>query len=100
MPDRVFSPDGHDLHVQRNIKLSDALLGTTLSIPTLEGKELSIKVPPGTNHKTKMRLSGHGLPRMKGGGKGDLYVTLLIQMPKTLSDDQAELIRKMASSGL
>jgi curved DNA-binding protein len=88
------------LHIHRNIKLSDALLGTTLSIPTLAGKELSIKVPPGTNHKTKMRLAGHGLPRMKGGGKGDLYVILLIQMPKTLSDEQTQLIRKMASSGL
>jgi curved DNA-binding protein len=100
MPDRVFSPDGPDLHIYRKIRLSDALLGTTLSIPTLEGKELNIKVPPGTNHKTKMRLAGHGLPRMKGGGSGDLFVSLLVQMPKTLSDEQEELIRKMAVSGL
>jgi len=100
MPDRVFSPEGHDLHIHRNIKLSDALLGATLSVPTLEGKELSLKVPPGTNHKTKMRLAGHGLPHMKGGGKGDLYVNLLVQMPKTLSDEQKALIRKMAASGL
>jgi len=100
LADRVFSAEGHDLHIHRNIKLSDALQGTSLSIPTLEGKELNIKVPPGTNHKTKMRLAGHGLPHMKGSGKGDLYVNLLVQMPKTLSADQKELIRKLAASGL
>ena len=100
LADRVFSAEGHDLHIHRNIKLSDALLGSSLSVPTLDGKELNIKVPPGTNHKTKMRLTGHGLPHMKGGGKGDLYVNLLIKMPKTLSAEQKELIRKLAASGL
>ncbi len=100
LPDRIFGLEGHDLHIHRNIKLSDALLGTTLSIPTLDGKELNIKVPPGTNHKTKMRLAGHGLPKMKGGGKGDLYVSLLIQMPKTLSSEQKGVVEKMAAAGL
>jgi curved DNA-binding protein len=100
MPDPIFIPEGQDLHIHRNIRLSEALLGTTLSIPTLPGKEMNIKIPPGTNHKTKMRLAGHGLPGMKDGANGDLYVTLLIQMPKTLSDEQTELIRKLAATGL
>jgi curved DNA-binding protein len=100
LPDANFIPDGHDLHLNRSIRLTEAIRGTTLAIPTLEGKELSIKVPPGTNHKTKLRLSGHGLPRMKGGGKGALYLTILVQMPKSLSDDQRQLIEKMAASGL
>jgi curved DNA-binding protein len=100
LPDRNFSAEGHDLTITRNIKLSDALLGTTLAIPTIDGKELSIKVPPGTNHKTKMRLAGHGLPRMKGVGKGDLFVQLMIQMPKALSSEQKDLIKKIAATGL
>ena len=100
LPDRDFSLEGHDLHLNRSIKLSEALLGTTLSIPTLDGKELNLKVPPGTNHKTKMRLSGHGMPKMRGSGKGDLYVTVLVQMPKTLSSEQKELIKKIAAAGL
>ncbi len=100
LPDRDFSLEGHDLHLNRSIKLSEALLGTTLSIPTLDGKELNLKVPPGTNHKTKMRLSGHGLPKVKGSGKGDLYVTVLVQMPKTLSSGQKELIKKIKAAGL
>jgi len=100
VPDRDFSADGHDLHITRSIKLSDALLGVTLAIPTIDGKELNIKVPPGTNHKTKMRLAGHGLPRMKGGGKGDLFVNLMVQIPRALSAEQKNLIEKMAATGL
>ncbi len=100
LPDRFFSAEGHDLHVNHTIRLSEALLGGTVAVPTLEGKELSLKVPPGTNHKTKMRLSGHGLPHMRGAGKGDLYVTLLVQMPKTLTSEQRELIEKIAATGI
>jgi curved DNA-binding protein len=100
LPDRMFSAEGHDLHIRRDIKLTDALLGTTLAVPTVDGRELSIKVPSGTNHKTKMRLPGQGLPRMKGGGKGDLYVNLLVRMPKTLSPEQKAIIEKMVDAGL
>lgn len=100
LPDRIFSAEGHDLVITRGLKLSEALLGATLSIPTIDGKELNIKVPPGTNHKTKMRLAGHGLPRMKGSGKGDLFVQLAIQMPKTLSAEQKDLVKKIAATGL
>ena len=100
LPDKNFSAEGHDLHITRSIKLSDALLGSTLAIPTIDGKEVNIKVPPGTSHKTKMRLAGHGLPKMKGTGKGDLFVQLMVQMPKTLSAKQKDLIEKLAAAGL
>lgn len=100
LEDSVFSVDGHDLHLNREIKLTDAVLGTTLSAPTIEGKSLSLKIPPGTRHKTKMRLAGHGLPRMNGGKKGDLYVTILVTMPKTLTPSQKKLIDQLAAEGL
>lgn len=100
LPDKDFSAEGHDLYISRSIKLSDALLGVTLAIPTIDGKELNIKVPPGTSHKTKMRLAGHGLPRMKDGGKGDLFVHLMVQMPRTLTAEQKDLIEKIAATGL
>jgi curved DNA-binding protein len=100
LADPTFQVEGYDLHLNRTIKISDALLGTNISVPTINGKELSLKVPPGTNHKTKMRLSGHGLPRMKGGNPGNLFVQIQIQMPKKLSDSQKELIEKMAAEGI
>ncbi len=66
LEDSVFAVKGQDLHLNREIKLTEAILGTALSAPTLEGKSLNLKIPSGIRHKTKMRLSGHGLPVMNG----------------------------------
>jgi len=98
--DPVFAAQGYDLSLNREIKISDALLGTTLSIPTLEDTTLNLTVPPGTRHKTRMRLAGHGLPHMKGGGRGDLYVNILVHIPKTLTARQKKLVEELAEAGL
>jgi curved DNA-binding protein len=98
--DPVFKADNHDLYVYQTIKLTQALLGTQVSVPTLAGRELNLKIPPGTRHKTKMRLAGHGLPQMKGSGKGDLFVVILIDLPKQLTPEQKNLVRQLADAGL
>ncbi|MCU0598401.1 MAG: DnaJ domain-containing protein [Desulfobacterales bacterium] len=98
--DPVFKVENHDLTINRSIKLTEALLGTQISVPTLDGKQLSLKIPPGTKHKNKMRLAGHGIPHMKGGGAGDLFVEVLVQMPARLSDKQKQLIEKLAETGI
>ncbi len=98
--DPVFSSDQHDLIVHQQIKLSEALLGAQVSVPTLEGGELSLKIPPGTRHRTKMRLAGHGLPHMNGSGKGDLYVVVLVDIPKKLTAEQQKLVSELAATGL
>lgn len=98
--DPMYRAEEYDLHLTREIKLSEAILGATLSIPTPDGRELSLKIPPGTKHKTKMRLSGNGLPRMQEKGKGDLYVHIHVKMPKKLSEEQRKLIDELATSGL
>ena len=98
--DPVFAIENHDLYLNREIKLSEALMGTSISVPTLENKKLSLKIPPGTKHGTKMRMSGHGLPAMKGKTKGDLYVRIQVKMPAQLTSEQNKLIKKLAESGL
>lgn len=100
MDDPVFQRDDYDLNVFHNIKLSQALLGVQISVPTVTGKELSLKIPPGTRHKTKLRLSGHGLPHMKGSGRGDLYVVVLVDLPKKLTNKQKKLVAELADTGL
>ena len=98
--DPVFHHKGNDLYLNREIKLSEALLGTQVSIPTLDGKQLNLKIPPGTKHKNKMRLAGNGIPHMKGSGAGDLYVIIYVLMPKKLDKDQKKLIKRLAETGL
>jgi curved DNA-binding protein len=98
--DPVYDVQGHDLYINRDIKLSEAILGSNISVPTLEGKKLSLKIPSGTKHKTKMRLPGHGLPHMDGKGQGDLYVRIHVPMPDQLSKKQKALIQQLADAGL
>jgi curved DNA-binding protein len=100
LDDPVFGVEGQDLYVVREIKLTEALLGTTVEVPTLEGKSLKLKIPPGTQHKTKMRLGGRGLPQMQGTGKGDLYVNVHVIIPGKLTREQKELVEKLAQTGL
>ena len=98
--DPVFSAENHDLFLDQELKLTQALLGTTIAVPTIDDKILSLKIPPGTKHGTKMRLPGHGLPIMKGKNKGDLFVRVLIKVPKQLNEEQKKLVEQLAATGL
>jgi len=100
LDDPKFSARQYDLYLNQELKLSEAILGVTVSVPTIDDKLLSLKIPPGTKHGTKMRLSGHGLPEMKKGQKGNLYVRIQIKIPKNLTKEQQELVEKLAATGL
>jgi curved DNA-binding protein len=98
--DPLFSAENQDLFINRELKVSEAILGTTIAVPTISEKQLSLKIPPGTKHGTKMRLPGHGLPAMKGNIKGNLYVRILIDVPKQLNKEQKKLVEELAATGL
>jgi len=100
LSDPVFSAEDHNLYINREVKLSEALLGTSISVPTITGKQLSLKIPPGTKPGTKMRLAGHGLPSMKGDLKGDLFVRIQVTLPTQLSPEQKNLVQQLADIGL
>ena len=100
MEDPVFSVEGQDLVTHRDIKITEALLGATISVPTLDEKQYNLKIPAGTKSGTKLRLAGHGLPAMQGSKNGDLYVRLHIQVPKDLTREQRELVEKLAETGI
>lgn len=100
MEDAVFRAEEYDLHINKEVKLTEALLGGTVTVPTIDHRELTLTIPPGTKHKTKMRLSGNGLPHMQGGGKGDLFVHIQVHMPKKVTASQKKLIQQLAETGL
>ena len=100
MPDPMYRVSGFDLEIDREIKLSEALLGSTISVPTIYDKELNMKIPPGTRHKTKMRLPGHGLPYMQESRKGDLFVNILVKMPSRLTEEQTKIVEQLSETGL
>ncbi len=100
LDDATFSLVGHDLYVDREIKLTEALLGTEIKIHTVDGKDLNLKIPAGTQHQTKLRIKGYGVPEMKKGQRGDLYARILVKTPKRLSKKQKSLIQELSGTGL
>jgi curved DNA-binding protein len=95
----VFKREKSDLALDKEITISEALLGTTIEIPTLDGSK-NIKVPPGTQSHSRIRLKGYGLPHFPGGGRGDEYVRILIKYPKNLSEKQKKLAEELKKEGL
>ena len=96
----IFHREGDDLYINREIKFSEAALGTKIEVPTIDGKRLSLKIPTGTQSGSKMRLRGHGMPRMNGGGRGDEYVKINVAVPKKLNKNQKVLLEELKDLGL
>jgi molecular chaperone DnaJ len=93
-PDPRFARRGADLWRIQEIGVADAVLGTELEVPTLEGTA-SVKVPPGAQPGAHLRLRGKGLPRRGGHGRGDLYVQLAIVLPERLSAEERALWERL-----
>jgi molecular chaperone DnaJ len=93
-PHPQFERKGDDLHVTIPITAPEAALGATLEVPTLRGK-VSMKVPPATSSGRTFRLPGYGMPKLKGGGRGDELVTVKIVMPAELTAEERELYEKL-----
>lgn len=91
----LFERDGSDLHCTVPISFPAAVLGTTFDIPLLEGQH-SLEVPPGTQPGDTLRIRAKGLPHFQTQRKGDLLVTVQVEVPKKLTDRQEQLIRELA----
>lgn len=94
-----FVREGADLIADTRIPFSTAILGGEIAVPTLEGKKLKVKVPPGSQPQAKLRLRKHGLPD-GSGARGDLLVKIAVAVPKELSEAQKELVAKLKEAGL
>jgi len=98
--DPVFKLEEPHLVVEKEISYTQAVFGTEVEVPTLEGKSLQVKVPPGTQPQSKLRLKGYGIPILGGKGKGDQFVKILISVPKKISDHQKKLLEELSREGL
>jgi molecular chaperone DnaJ len=93
-PDKVFGRDGDDLTVTVPVSFSELALGTTLSVPTLEGK-VGVRVPKGTADGRILRVRGRGVPK-RSGGQGDLLVTVKVAVPPNLEGAAKEALEAYA----
>lgn len=89
--------DGNDLIFNLGLSIPDAILGSTVEVPTIDGK-VKIKVEAGTQPGKILRLRGKGLPEVNGYGRGDLLVVINVYIPKNLNRDDKAMVEKLAKS--
>jgi molecular chaperone DnaJ len=94
-PDPHFQRDGADLWREETLPLHDAVLGSKLEVPILEGGKAEVEVPAGTQPDTVLRLRNKGLPRFGGKGKGDLFLQVKLRVPEKLSREERELYERL-----
>jgi molecular chaperone DnaJ len=91
----IFKRKGDNLEVEIPVTIVEAIRGATIEVPTLSGSK-RIRVPPGTQHGTIQRLRGEGPPRLGGRGRGDVHYRLVIDVPRSLSPEQREVVDELA----
>jgi len=94
--DPTYKRRGDDLYVDLPVSIYDLALGGEVNVPTLSG-QVAMTIPAGTQNNRLLRLSGRGMPRVKGKGSGDQYVRLIGQLPTSLSDKETKLFKELAS---
>ena len=89
-----FQVEDHDLVCEADLAPWEAVLGTQVSVPTLNGP-VQIKIPPGTQTGQRLRVRSQGLPQ-RGGERGDLFVQIRVQVPKRITDQERSLWEQLA----
>jgi DnaJ-class molecular chaperone len=96
-PHERFERRADDLHTEVDVPLTDAVLGGEVQVPTMTSRVM-LKVPPLTQNGRSFRLSGLGMPRLGGNGRGDLYARVRVVLPQELSPEQRELFEKLRAA--
>ncbi|MEX1019762.1 MAG: molecular chaperone DnaJ [Litorilinea sp.] len=97
-PHPFFVRDQADIHLEFPVNVAQAALGATVHIPTLEGEQEDLEVPPGTQTGRVIRKRGLGVPRLQRNGRGDMLVTVRVVTPTNLSAEQKRLLRELAKT--
>jgi len=97
-PHDVFKRDGYDLFVNHKIPFTMAALGGITEVPTID-KPVKLKIRPGTQPGTLIRLREKGVPHLHGRGRGDQYIRLIVEIPRKLSKKQKKLLKEFEKEG-
>ena len=92
--DKRFSREGPNLRADINVPLLDAILGGEAEVPTMTGR-IALNIPAGTQNGRSFKIKGRGLPKANSDGSGDLYATIKVRLPDTLSDEEQRLYSQL-----
>jgi DnaJ-class molecular chaperone len=97
-PDPAFRREGSDLYTEVSVPVTTLVLGGEVDVPTLSGR-VTMSVPAASQNGRTLRLAGQGMPALKGGERGNLYVKLNALLPTSLNDEQRSLFQQLARAG-
>jgi molecular chaperone DnaJ len=97
-PHRIFGRQGEHLTLTVPVSFTEAALGAEIKVPTLDGLPVTVRIPAGTANGSKLRVRGKGSVR-RDGSKGDLLLTIEVQVPRQLSDEQRAKLEEFTSAG-
>jgi molecular chaperone DnaJ len=98
-PHETLRRDGDDLLLEVGVGMIEATLGTEVEVKTVDGTE-KVEIPKGTQPNDVITLKKKGVPRLRGGGRGDLHVVVRVEVPTSLSSKQKKLLEELAATGL
>ncbi len=90
----LFERDGTNLYCRVPVSMAKAALGGDIEVPTIDGGRGRVKIPSGSQSGRQMRLRGKGMPALRGGGIGDMFIELAVETPVNLTGRQKELLRE------
>ena len=96
-PHPIFEREGTSVYMEQEISYAQATLGAEVEVPTLDGK-VKLTIPEGTQPGAVFRMRGRGIPSLRGGGRGDQFVSIKMGVPRNLTSSQKELLRQFAAS--
>ena len=96
-PHKLFKRNGYDLYIEIPVTFTQAALGSAIDVPTLE-KPVRYDLPEGTQPGQVYRIKGQGVQMLNSTAKGDLYITVKVEVPRKLNDRQKELLRRFEES--
>lgn len=96
--DARYERNGADIYSRMEVPFTRAILGGKMSIELVDGKSVTVKIKPGTQHGSALRLSGKGMPHMNRSGRGDHYLVFSVILPTKLSGKQKKLIEEFDQS--
>ncbi len=99
-PHARFERKGDDLYTQKEISFTQAVLGDEIEVSALEGTNILLDIPAGTDTGKVFKISGKGIPHFDGYGRGNLYVELAVKTPKKLTREQKKLLEELKKEGL
>lgn len=94
-PHKFFRREGANLYCRVPIPMTKAALGGDIDVPTIEGSRSRVKIPEGTQTGQQFRLKGKGMPVMRSGAKGDLYIEVFVETPVNLSKKQQSFLKEL-----